>query len=152
MTPLSDSLTVLMCQHKKQPLLIPNTLVAEIISFNNLLVEAAADSDEQTAVWRGQTIKLWSLDRYQGEVLGDAEFEEKVLVLHKLKPQGDDKFYGLVIKQAPKMIKLNQGMLSPLEGEHNEAIFALANLEGVEVAIPNMAAFETQAFAENLTA
>jgi hypothetical protein len=130
-------------------ILVPRSIVAEVIGASLLEFSVDEASGLTTFLWRGRRVPL-----LRAAAAGDAAVvpqrsggqpdETKVAVFHGLKQQQQLPFYGCVVAGNPRLLRLEESDLAELEcTELQPAELMRVRVEGEEASIPKVDQFES---------
>jgi chemosensory pili system protein ChpC len=131
-------------------LLLPGTVIAEIIPY-----VPPAPPGERAAPnwllgsisWREQRIPLISFDLLTGDgAAGEATPRSRVVVLKGLSAQVGLPFYGIVSRQIPRLLRLQEESLELVdaEGDTTPGVQCQVLADGESAAIPDLPFIEQQ--------
>lgn len=130
-------------------MLVPRSIVAEVIGAS--LLEFATDeaSGLTTFLWRGRRVPLLRaavpVDTPAApQRSGEQPDETKVAVFHGLKQQQQLPFYGCLVAGSPRLLRLEEGDLEELDGVTLQpAELMRVRVEGADASIPKVDQLES---------
>ncbi len=138
-----DMIIALLCQQRNTPLLIPNISVAEIVDIRTIDYQKNCEEQFGIADWRNQRICIVSIDGLLDGRKDLVSDQAKIVVMHTLSSQAKTKFYGIIIDETPRMIKVTVDDLQPVDEDRPAYIQSFSLLDGQKVAIPNLQFIES---------
>ncbi len=92
---------------QNKSLLVPNVVVAEVVSLQTMDKELDAPSwSLGSMIWRGESIPVLSFEIANSQVHGRDSSNARVAVLNAVTGQSRHQFFALLIQGIPRMIKL----------------------------------------------
>lgn len=128
---------------QKDHLLVPNTIVAEIVPFMNVTLfkdaETSAEWNIGNVVWRNQTIPVVALERIQGQQdLGDIR-RARIAIVYTLQGNHEIPHVALLVRGVPRLVPVTDDNSKMLEETPSEdAITAWVEVDGKKAQIPNL--------------
>jgi hypothetical protein len=129
-------------------ILVPRSIVAEVIGASLLEFSVDEASGLTTFLWRGRRVPLLRAAAGDTAVVpqrsGGQPDETKVAVFHGLKQQQQLPFYGCVVAGSPRLLRLEEHDLEELEGVALQLVELMrVRVEGEEASIPKVDQFES---------
>ena len=127
-------------------LVLPNTAIAEVISFQN--PEPVADSPDWllgTINWRGVEIPVIAFETACAEVKVSPSKSSRITVLNALSENAGIHFYGIMAQGIPRLISLDESIIhdaSDIEGQPQAYVLRHTIIDGQQVIIPDQNAIE----------
>ncbi|WP_320824165.1 chemotaxis protein CheW [Reinekea sp.] len=95
-------------QHKS--LLVPNIVVAELVSLQTITPQPNAPSWALGAIlWRGEQVPVMSFEIASGQVHGRDSADARLAVINAVSGQSRFKYFAILVQGIPRMIKLTEG-------------------------------------------
>ncbi len=128
-------------------LLLPNSLVAEVLPFATpLWIEGAPEWVVGAMLWRNLTTPLVSLGRLIYGVAAEADLNSRIIIVNALGAHSRLPYFGLLGTAAPRPLNLHRFEidLDPSAASRGEQLGVLswAHYENEPVVIPDMDAIE----------
>lgn len=130
--------------HGRDPLLLPNVAVAEIVDYQEpAAVEGMPDWLLGEIAWRGQQLPLICYESLCGEAMPDRHQEARLAIINTVKDRGGVAFYALLTAGIPRLLRVEPDTLVPV-GEPGSGVPALAQvqLSGQGATIPDLERIE----------
>lgn len=130
-------------------ILVPRSIVAEVIGASLLEFVTDEASGLTTFLWRGRRVPLLRAAAAADTTAvlqrkGEQPDETKVAVFHGLKQQQLLPFYGCVVAGSPRLLRLQEDDLQELDGVMLQpAELMRVRVEGEEASIPKVDHFES---------
>lgn len=128
-------------------LLVPNSLVAEIVPFMNVTlfdgIEASNDWNIGKVVWRNQSIPVIALERIQGQQdLGEVR-RARIAIVYTLQGNQQVPHVALLVRGVPRLVPVTEDNSQLLESQPSEdAVAAWVQVEGKKAQIPDLKVLE----------
>ena len=132
-------------------LLLPNTVIAEIVPFMNVsLDEGVEDNDEWkvgTVVWRNISIPVVALERLQGKKdLGDIK-RSRIAICYTLNGNEEVPFVAIMVRGIPRLIPVdsdNSEFISDSSQSSDDGVKAWVKVDGKRALIPDLDLIESK--------
>ncbi|MBL4583420.1 MAG: chemotaxis protein CheW [Pseudomonadales bacterium] len=151
-----DQIPCLLLPNKGFRLILPNTTVAEIISWQNPQPQHTANSDWVLGFfeWREKRLPLLSI-HISGQVPNDdVQPFTKIAVLNAVSDDLGFSYYGVALSGTPKLVRVDREDISTSESEPNHLVVpeklslqtsgSKVMLNGEEAWLPNLDEVEQQ--------
>jgi len=127
-------------------LLVPNTVVAEIISMGPYVpAEDGVDWHLGTYNWRGVDIPLVSFEAMSGGRVPELTPLTKIVVFNSLLDSADLKFFGMMSQGIPSLKQIDSSEVQEADSADDPVfVQTAAVVDGVTVLIPDVAAIAGQ--------
>ena len=128
-----------------EPLIIPNTAVAEIINYAEPSpVKDAPDWLLGTLDWRGYRIPLLSLEHAMGENTPKVTAESRIAIINCISGKNDFHFYGIITTGLPRLVNIEEKKISAIsEGVKNSLVLSNVMVNQTQAVIPDLDAIES---------
>lgn len=132
-------------------LLLPNTVIAEIVPFMNVSLDDNIETSDQwkvgTVVWRNQTIPVVALERLQGKKdLGDIK-RSRIAICYTLNGNEEVPFVALMVRGIPRLVPVADDnaefIADEIQGQDN-GVKAWVNVDGKKALIPDLDFIESK--------
>ncbi|RDX37803.1 chemotaxis protein CheW [Kangiella sp. HD9-110m-PIT-SAG07] len=132
-------------------LLLPNTVIAEIVPFMNVSmkddIENNKDWEVGTVIWRNQTIPVIALERLQGkQELGDIK-RSRIAICYTLNGNEEVPFVALMVRGIPRLIPVDDDNAEFASEEiqgTDDGVKAWVNVNGKKALIPDLDFIESK--------
>ncbi len=125
-------------------LLVPNSTVAEIISFSHLMpAENAPEWQVGNVLWRDIVLPCISFEKLRGQAVGSYGQKDHIAIFNTITDSIDKRFYGMIIRGIPRLARIVQEDLVEEERERSSFEKACVQINGETSAIPDLAAIES---------
>lgn len=132
-------------------LLLPNTVIAEIVPFMNVtLDEGVEESDEWkvgTVVWRNISIPVIAIERLQGKKdLGDIK-RSRIAICYTLNGNEEIPFVAIMVRGIPRLIPVDSDnsefVADEIQGT-DDGVKAWVTVNGKKALIPDLDLIESK--------
>ena len=132
-------------------LLLPNTVIAEIVPFMNVSLDDDIETNDQwrvgTVVWRNQTIPVVAIERLQGKNdLGDIK-RSRIAICYTLNGNEDVPFVALMVRGIPRLVPVaednSEFIADEIQGQ-DDGVKAWVNVDGKKALIPDLDFIESK--------
>ncbi|WP_223671126.1 chemotaxis protein CheW [Kangiella shandongensis] len=131
-------------------LLLPNTVVAEIVPFMNVALDEGAEENTEwkvgNVVWRNMDIPVVSMERLQGrQDLGDVK-RSRIAITYTLNGNNELPFVAFMVRGIPRLVPVdedNSQFISEEERAMKDGIKAWVSIEGQRAVVPDLDYIET---------
>lgn len=132
-------------------LLLPNTVVAEIVPFMNVSlddgVESSNDWNIGSVIWRNITIPVVAIERLQGKQdLGDIR-RSRIAICYTLNGNEEVPFVALMVRGIPRLVAVdedNSKFIDDATKAAKKGIKAWVNVDGKKALIPDLDFIESK--------
>lgn len=126
-------------------LLLPNTVVAEIVPFMNVAMDEGAEKSNEWkvghVVWRNLDIPVISMERLQGrQDLGDVK-RSRIAITYTLNGNSELPFVAFMVRGIPRLVPVdedNSQFVSEEEQAIKDGIKAWVSVEGQRAVVPDL--------------
>lgn len=132
-------------------LLLPNTVVAEIVPFMNVTLDEDIEENDNwnvgSVIWRNITIPVIALERLQGKKdLGDVK-RARIAICYTLNGNSDIPFVALMVRGIPRLIPVDDDNSSfdteTIQGR-DDGVKAWVTVDGKKALIPDLDFIESK--------
>ena len=130
--------------HGRDPLLLPNVAVAEIVDYQEPVpVAGKPDWLLGEIAWRGQQLPLICYEVLCGGAMPDRQPQARLTIINTVKDRGGVAFYALLAAGIPRLLRVEPDTLVQA-GESGAEVPALAQvrLSGQQATIPDLERIE----------
>lgn len=100
-------------------LLVPNSVVAEVISYREPEpVINMPDWVLGAVSWRQRSLYLLSFDRILGEPLREAGIRRRIAVCHTLRSDNTLPYVAILTNAIPRLVRISESVLEPLADDY----------------------------------
>lgn len=144
----SPSLRCLLMTVQGGQIILPNSLVAEVLPFATpLQIEAAPHWVTGAMLWHNLTTPLISLGRLVFRVTPDADLNSRIIIVNTLSSDSRLLHFGILGTAAPRPLNLQRADLNvdldiPDADRNRPGVLSWASYQGQPVVIPDMDAIE----------
>ncbi len=144
----SSNLRCLLISVQGGQLILPNSLVAEVLPFAApLQIENAPHWVVGAMLWRNLTTPLISLGRLIFRVAAEADLNSRIIIVNTLGTDSKLPYFGILGTSAPRPLNLCYPDISPdpdipASEAHRPGILSWARYQDQPVTIPDMEAIE----------
>lgn len=125
-------------------LLVPNSCVAEIISYTQLLpVENAPEWQIGNIQWREIVLPCISFEKLKGETVDAYSQKDRIAIFNTITDKVEKRFYGMIIRGIPRLARIVQEELVEEEKELSSFEKACVQFNGEPSSIPDLEAIES---------
>ncbi|GAA4361165.1 chemotaxis protein CheW [Kangiella marina] len=132
-------------------LLLPNTVIAEIVPFMNVSLDDDIETSKNwrvgSVVWRNQTIPVIALERLQGtQDLGDVK-RSRIAICYTLNGNEEIPFVALMVRGIPRLIPIDDDNAEFISDEiqgAEDGVKAWVNVNGKKALIPDLDFIESR--------
>ncbi len=138
-----DLLALLIPLHRDRHMLLPNAAVAEVIGYRD--AEPVAHSPDWLAgeiQWRREPIPVITFERLAGLPDGAPGNRARICIVNTLGKDSPVPYFGMVAQGIPRLVRVNEGNVSPLDREAGEAVRQWVQVRDTEAMIPDLDAVE----------
>ena len=127
------------------PLILPNTAVAEIINYvEPTAVKDAPDWMLGTLDWRGFRIPLLSLENAMGEAKAELTSDSRIAILNCIGGRKTFNFYGILTTGLPRLINIEQKKIAAVpDTVKTRLVSCNVIVNDVEAIIPDLEEIES---------
>lgn len=124
-------------------LLVPNSIVAEIVPFMNVSLfddaETSNDWNIGNVVWRNSSIPVISLERVQGsQDLGEIR-RSRIAIIYTLNGNQNIPHVALLVRGVPRLVPITDDNTQMIDASPSDgSISAWINVDGKKAQIPNL--------------
>jgi chemosensory pili system protein ChpC len=124
-------------------LLVPNSCVAEIISYTELApVENAPEWQVGNIQWREIMLPCISFEKLKGETVDAYSQRDRIAIFNTITDKVEKRFYGMIIRGIPRLARIVPEDLVEEERERSEFEKASVQINGEPSSIPDLEAIE----------
>lgn len=132
-------------------LLLPNTVIAEIVPFMNVTLDVGVEENDEwkvgTVVWRNISIPVIALERLQGKKdLGDIK-RSRIAICYTLNGNQEVPFVAIMVRGIPRLIPVdsdNSEYISDSSHSSGDGVKAWVKVEGKKALIPDLDLIESK--------
>lgn len=132
-------------------LLLPNTVVAEIVPFMNVTLDEGIEDSSNwkigTVVWRNISIPVISIERLQGKSeLGDVK-RSRIAISYTLNGNEEMPFVAFMVRGIPRLVPIdddNSEFVSDAIQGADEGVKAWVTVNGKKALVPDLDYIETE--------
>lgn len=133
----------------KQQLLLPNVSVAEVVSYQ-APAESPTTPDYFLGMieWRGINIPVISYELANKETQSTLTKNARIAVINTIgKHQASLPFFAIVTQGIPRLVKVSDDLIKPIEKNTGKADSLFVKVDGEEAIIPDIEFLESLAYA-----
>ncbi len=126
-------------------LLVPGTMVAEIINWQDVVPEGSKPDWYLGSIsWRGLNIPVVSFERANAEVMNEQQVETRLAVINCIGGNKDLPFYAIPVQGIPRTLKLGAADISAAKTSRNKNSFVkqAVKASGASASIPDFEKLE----------
>lgn len=123
-------------------LLLPNVSVAEVIPYQQPIAEEGPDWFQGYFLWRNTKVPVLSLEVINGEEPLELTDRSRLAVINRLSASSKFDFFAVPIKDLPTLVRVNEDELKPSDDSLGSVDLGIAELENVNVVIPDLEKLE----------
>ncbi|AOE50866.1 chemotaxis protein CheW [Kangiella sediminilitoris] len=126
-------------------LILPNTIVAEIVPFMNVALDEGAEESNEwkvgSVMWRNMNIPVVSMERIQGhQDLGDVR-RSRIAIVYTLNGNEEIPFVAFMVRGIPRLVPVdddNSEFVSEDQKPLKDGVKAWLSVEGHQAVVPDL--------------